>query len=286
MAAEPRSLDYGWAGGAVLQSAVQCMVAPDQLGGHFGSIQRRPWHGVVSWCVVGQRMLLCSPPQVVYVHAVARVHALRCAVGWVGFSGGSGGVRAAPAGIHWPVECLLGWVVVGLCVWQRCASLHITCTHGRARMAASEARAWPPAHPHLPCHTPVPLPPSHLACRLRVLVCGVGVARGVLWWQAPQARAHMPSQTLLGGSLSSRLVRWPAPSPARRRCQTSPEPKGRLLPSHVVPCATRAPIVARAHPALHAHVVRMTCLSQCLQHDPATRVPTVLTVSRPTEVIA
>ena len=58
-----------------------------------------------------------------------------------------------------------------------------------------------------------------------------------------------------------------------------PEPKGRLLPSHVVPCATRAPIVARAHPALHAHVARMTCLSQCLQHDPATRVPTVLAVS-------
>ena len=189
MAAEPRSLDYGWAGGAVLQSAVQCMVAPDQLGGHFGSIQRRPWHGVVSWCVVGQRMLLCSPPQVVYVHAVARVRALRGAVGWVGFSGGSGGVRAAPAGIHWPVECLLGWVVVGLCVWQRCASLHITCTHGRARMAASEARAWPPAHPHLPCHTPVPLPPSHLACRLRVLVCGVGVARGVLWRRVAKDRS-------------------------------------------------------------------------------------------------
>ena len=90
----------------------------------------------------------------------------------------------------------------------------------------------------------------------------------------------------LGGSLSSRLVRWPAPSPARRRCQTSPEPKGRLLPSHVVPRATRAPIVARAHPALHAHVARMICLSQCLQHDPATRVPTVLAVSRPIEVIA
>ena len=141
-------------------------------------------------------MLLCSPPQVVYVHAVARVHALHGAVGWVGFSGGSGGVRAAPAGIHWPVECLLGWVVVGLCVWQRCASLHIACTHGRAHMEASEARARPPAHPHLPCHTPVPLPPSHIACRLCVLVCGVGVARGVLWWQAPQARAHMPSQTL------------------------------------------------------------------------------------------
>ena len=117
------------------------MVAPEQLGGHFGSIQRRPWHGVVSWCVVGQRMLLCSPPQVVYVHAVARVHALHGAVGWVGFSGGSGGVRAAPAGIHWPVECLLGWVVVGLCVWQRCASLHITCTHGRARTWRRRRRA-------------------------------------------------------------------------------------------------------------------------------------------------
>ena len=49
--------------------------------------------------------------------------------------------------------------------------------------------------------------------------------------------------------------------------------------------ATRALIVARAHSALHAHVARMTCLSQCLQHDPDfdTRVPTV---SRPTEVIA
>ena len=41
-----------------------------------------------------------------------------------------------------------------------------------------------------------------------------------------------------------------------------------------------------ARPALHAHVARMICLSQCLQHDPATRVPTVLAVSRPTEVIA
>ena len=198
---------------------------------------------------MGQRMLLCSPPQVVYVHAVARVHALHGAVGWVGFSGGSGGVRAAPAGIHLPVECLLGWVVVGLCVWQRCASLHITCTHGRAHMEASEARARPPAHPHLPCHTPVPLPPSHLACRLCVLVCGVGVARGVLWWQAPQARAHMQPglPRHLGGSLSSRLVRWPAPSPARRRCQTSPSRKDGSSPCMWFPCATRAPIVARAH---------------------------------------
>ena len=67
-------------------------------------------------------------------------------------------------------------------------------TWARAHMEASEARARPPAHPHLPCHTPVPLPPSHIACRLCVLVCGVGVARGVLWWQAPETRAHIPSQ--------------------------------------------------------------------------------------------
>ena len=170
-------------------------------------------------------MLLCSPPQVVYVHAVARVRALRGAVGWVGFSGGSGGVRAAPAGIHWPVECLLGWVVVGLCVWQRCASLHITCTHGRARMEASEARARPPAHPHLPSHTPVPLPPSHIACRLFVFWC-------VVWgWRVAcfGGKHLMPACTYpprhLGGSLSSRLVRWPAPSPARCRSQTSPSRK-------------------------------------------------------------
>ena len=190
-------------------------------------------------------MLLCSPPQVVYVHAVARVHALHGAVGWVGFSGGSGGVRAAPAGIHWPVECLLGWVVVGLCVWQRCASLHITCTHGRAHMEASEARARPPAHPHLPCHTPVPLPPSHIACRLCVLVCGVGVARGVLWWQAPQARAHMPSQTLRrlafieAGPLAGSV-------PRSASVPNLPEPKGRLLPLHV--CGSLAPPAPRSWP--------------------------------------
>ena len=60
--------------------------------------------------------------------------------------------------------------------------------------------------------TSQPLPRTPDVCQLRpavrmpatmvdppsicVLVCGVGVARGVLWWQAPQARAHMPSQTL------------------------------------------------------------------------------------------
>ena len=175
---------------------------------------------------------------------------------------------------------------MGLCVWQRCASLHITCTHGRARMEASEARARPPAHPHLPSHTPVPLPPSHIACRLFVFWCVVWGWRVACFGGKHLKPVHTCLPRHLGGSLSSRLVRWPAPSPARRRCQTSPEPKGRLLPSHVVPCATRAPIVARAHPALHAHVARMTCLSQCLQHDPATRVPTVLAVSRPTEVIA
>jgi hypothetical protein len=231
-------------------------------------------------------MLLCSPPQVVYVHAVARVHALHGAVGWVGFSGGSGGVRAAPAGIHWPVECLLGWVVVGLCVWQRCASLHITCTHGRARTWRRRRRARGLLPIPISLVIPLCLCPRRTLRVVFVFWCVVWGWRVACFGGKHLKPVHTCLPRHLGGSLSSRLVRWPAPSPARRRCQTSPEPKGRLLPSHVVPRATRAPIVARAHPALHAHVARMTCLSQCLQHDPATRVPTVLAVSRPIEVIA
>ena len=243
---------------------------------------RDRWCGV---CVVGQRMPRCCLSQVVYVRAVARVHALRGVVGWVGSSGGSGGVSAAPAGIHWPVECPLG----GWSWGSACGSgAHPYTSH--AHMGARTWRRRRRARGLLPI--PISLVIPLCLCPRRTLRV-VFVFWCVVWgWRvACFGGKHLkPVHTCLprhlGGSLSSRLVRWPAPSPARRRCQTSPEPKGRLLPSHVVPRATRAPIVARAHPALHAHVARMICLSQCLQHDPATRVPTVLAVSRPIEVIA
>ena len=133
---------------------------------------------------------------------------------------------------------------------------------------------------------PLCLCPRRTSCVVFVFWCVVWGWRVACFGGKHLKPVHTCLPRHLGGSLSSRLVRWPAPSPARRRCQTSPSRKDGSSPCMWFPCATRAPIVARAHPALHAHVARMTCLSQCLQHDPATRVPTVLAVSRPTEVIA
>ena len=172
----------------------------------------------------------------------------------------------------------LGWVVVGLCVWQRCASLHITCTHGRARTWRRRRRARGLLPIPISLVIPLCLCPRRTLRVVFVFWCVVWGWRVACFGGKHLKPVHTCLPRHLGGSLSSRLVRWPAPSPARRRCQTSPEPKGRLLPSHVVPRATRAPIVARARPALHAHVARMTCLSQCLQHDPATVSYTHLTL--------
>ena len=219
------------------------------------------------------------------MRAVARVHALRGVVGWVGSSGGSGGVSAAPAGIHWPVECPLG----GWSWGSACGSG----AHPYTSHAHMGARAWSRrrrARDLLPI--PISLVIPLCLCPRRTLRV-VFVFWCVVWgWRVAcfGGKHLMPARTYppryLGVSLSSRLVRWPAPSPARRRCQTSPSRKDGSSPCMWFPCATRAPIVARARPALHAHVARMICLSQCLQLDPATRVPTVLAVSRPTQVIA
>ena len=147
------------------------------------------WCGV---CVVGQRMPRCCLSQVVYVRAVARVHALRGVVGWVGSSGGSGGVSAAPAGIHWPVECPLGgwsWGSAGVAA-VRIPTL--MCTHRRAHGGG--------ARDLLPIPISLVIPPSLCPCRtLRVaFMFGVGCGGGAWrtsWWQVPEARAHIPSQT-------------------------------------------------------------------------------------------
>ena len=104
-------------------------------------------------------------------------------------------------------------------------------THVHTQARAWRRRARPPAHPHLPSHTPEPLPLSHVACCLRVFGgCGGGAWR-TSWWQ----RCLKPVHTYLprhAGSLPFlRLVRWPAPSPARRRRQTSPSRMNGSSPS-------------------------------------------------------
>jgi len=170
----------------------------------------------------------CCLSQVVYVRAVARVHALRGVVGWVGSSGGSGGVSAAPAGIHWPVECPLGgWSWGSACGSGAHPHTHV---HTLWRAHGGGARDL------LPIPISLVIPPSLCPCRtLRVaFMFGVGCGGGA--WRVPLGgRCLKPVHTYLprhAGSLPfSRLVRWPAPSPARRRRKTYPSRMNGASPS-------------------------------------------------------
>ena len=115
---------------------------------------------------------------------------------------------------------------------------------------------------------------------LRVLVCGVGVARGVLWWQAPQARAHMPSQKLRrlafleAGPLAGSVPRS-ASVPNLPRAERTAPPLARGPSRH--PRPDRGPSPSRLPRTRSAHDLPITM--------PAARsgyagAPTVLAVSR------
>ena len=142
-------------------------------------------------CVVGQRMPRCCLSQVVYVRAVARVHALRGVVGWVGSQ--EGVAALAP-----PRQGFIGlWSApwVGGRGALRVAAVRIPtlmCTHRRAHGGG--------ARDLLPIPISLVIPPSLCPCRtLRVAFmfavgCGGGAWR-TSWWQVPEARAHIPSQT-------------------------------------------------------------------------------------------